>query len=98
MSEKKKVNLKDIARDLGISVSTASRALNGYDKISGETIKMVKDYAEKHHYTPNLLAVNLRKTGPQILEYSFLKSFTTSFPQLSAERSIWPRNMDIMCS
>jgi LacI family transcriptional regulator len=61
MSEKRKVTLKDIARELGISVSTASRALNGYEKISAETIKMVKEFAEKHHYTPNLLAVNLRK-------------------------------------
>lgn len=61
MSEKRKITLKDIARELGISISTASRALNGYEGISDETIKLVKDFAEKHHYVPNLLAVNLRK-------------------------------------
>jgi len=61
MTEKKRVTLKDIARELGISVSTASRALNSYQGISEETIKLVKDYAEKHHYIPNSIAVNFRK-------------------------------------
>lgn len=79
MSEKKKVTLKDIARELGISISTASRALNGYTKISDETIRLVKEYATKHHYTPNALAVNLRKNRtsnigiivPQIVHHFF---------------------------
>lgn len=79
MSEKRKITLKDIARELGISISTASRALNGYEGISDETIKLVKDFAEKHHYVPNLLAVNLRKNRtsnigiivPQIVHHFF---------------------------
>lgn len=79
MSEKRKLTLKDIARELRISISTASRALNNYEGISEETIKMVKDYAEKHHYVPNALAVNLRKNKtsnigiivPQIVHHFF---------------------------
>ena len=62
MSEKRKITLKDIARELGISVSTASRALRAHHDISPETIKMVKDYAELHHYVPNFQAVNFRKS------------------------------------
>ncbi|MDF2158309.1 LacI family DNA-binding transcriptional regulator [Algoriphagus sp. CAU 1675] len=61
MQDKRRITLKDIARDLGISISTASRALNSYSGISDETIKMVKDYAEKHNYVPNSIAVNFRK-------------------------------------
>lgn len=79
MSEKRKITLKDIARELGISISTASRALNGYEGISDETIKLVKEFAEKHHYVPNALAVNLRKNRtsnigiivPQIVHHFF---------------------------
>jgi LacI family transcriptional regulator len=61
MSENKKLTLKDIAKELNISVSTASRALKGHPDISDETIRVVKAYAEKHHYVPNVLAVNFRK-------------------------------------
>ncbi|GAB3654415.1 LacI family DNA-binding transcriptional regulator [Echinicola sediminis] len=61
MSEKHQLTLKDIARELGLAVSTVSRALKSHPDISDETIKLVKDYAEKHHYVPNLLAVNFRK-------------------------------------
>ncbi|MEN2281800.1 LacI family DNA-binding transcriptional regulator [Algoriphagus sp. SE2] len=79
MSEKRRLTLKDIARELGISVSTASRALNSYPGISDETIKLVKDFAEKHNYVPNTMAVNFRKNKtmtlglvvPEIIHYFF---------------------------
>ncbi|MBW3468121.1 LacI family DNA-binding transcriptional regulator [Arthrospiribacter ruber] len=61
MTERKKLTLKDIAKELGISISTASRALKEHPDIADDTIKMVKDFAEKHHYVPNILAVNFRK-------------------------------------
>lgn len=61
MTEKRKLTLKDIAKELGISISTASRALKSHPDIAQDTIKAVKDYAEKHKYVPNYLAVNFRK-------------------------------------
>ncbi|EOZ98665.1 Hexuronate utilization operon transcriptional repressor ExuR [Indibacter alkaliphilus LW1] len=61
MTEKRKLTLKDIARELGISISTASRALKEHPDIAEDTIRLVKAYAEKHHYVPNTLAVNFRK-------------------------------------
>lgn len=61
MTEKRKLTLKDIAKELGISVSTASRALKSHPDIAQETIRAVKEYAEKHRYVPNYLAVNFRK-------------------------------------
>ena len=67
MAEKRKVTLKDIAKDLNLSPSTVSRALNGYPSLSEETIQLVKEYAERHHYTPNTMAVNFQKNRTSIL-------------------------------
>lgn len=67
MTDKRRITLKDIARDLNLSTSTVSRALNGYHSISEETIRQVKEYAEKHNYVPNLLAVNFRKNRTSII-------------------------------
>jgi len=62
MNDKKKLTLKDIGRELGISVSTVSRALKAHPDIAEETIRLVKEYAETHNYVPNFLAVNFRKS------------------------------------
>ncbi|MCH7400382.1 LacI family transcriptional regulator [Belliella kenyensis] len=62
MTEKRKLTLKDIAKALGLSVSTVSRALKAHPDIAKETIELVKKYAEDNHYVPNLLAVNFRKS------------------------------------
>ncbi|MDO9551423.1 MULTISPECIES: LacI family DNA-binding transcriptional regulator [Rhodonellum] len=60
--EKRKLTLKDIATSLGISISTVSRALKEHPDIAQETIDRVKEYAQEHHYVPNYLAVNFRKS------------------------------------
>lgn len=67
MSDKKRTTLKDIAQALNLSPSTVSRALNSYHSLSDETIKQVKEYAEKHNYIPNTLAVNFRKNRSSII-------------------------------
>ena len=52
----------DIARALGISKSTVSRALSGDNKnVSPETTRLVIETAERMGYKRNELAVNLRK-------------------------------------
>ncbi len=53
--------IKDIAKTLGISVSTVSRALKDHPDISPGTKKMVKTFAQKVNYRPNALALNLRR-------------------------------------
>ena len=55
-----KTNLKEIAKTLGFSVATVSKALNGYSDVSEKTKKLVLDLAEELNYTPNSFAVNLR--------------------------------------
>ncbi len=53
------VRLKDIARDLGISVITASKALRGAKDISEETRQRVLKRMEELNYRPNMMARGL---------------------------------------
>ena len=55
------VTIKDIARALGLSTSTVSRALRDSYEISPETKKLVLDYAEKINYHPNPIALSLKE-------------------------------------
>jgi len=55
------VTIKDIARELGISPSTVSRALKDHPDISVETKKAVNELAEKLNYQPNIVALSLRQ-------------------------------------
>lgn len=55
------VTIKDIARELGISPSTVSRALKDHPDISTETKKLVHSLAEKLNYQPNVVALSLRQ-------------------------------------
>jgi LacI family transcriptional regulator len=61
------ITLKDIAKALGISIATASKALRDSHEISVATKQRVSEYAEKHKYRPNLMAQMLRhKNGRSI--------------------------------
>ncbi|PWK77135.1 LacI family transcriptional regulator [Mucilaginibacter oryzae] len=57
----KSVTIKDIAKALGVSTSTVSRALNGSYEIGTETKKLVLEYAEKINYRPNPIALSLKE-------------------------------------
>jgi LacI family transcriptional regulator len=52
--------IHDIARELEISASTVSRALNDNPRISQKTKEKIKAVADKLGYRPNTLASNLR--------------------------------------
>ncbi len=53
--------LKDIAKALGLSTSTVSRALRDTHEISPETKKLVLEYAQKINYRPNPIALSLKE-------------------------------------
>lgn len=55
------VTIKDIAREVGRSVTTVSRALAGYDDVSPETRRRVIQTAQKLGYEPNIAALQLQK-------------------------------------
>ncbi len=53
------VTLDDIARKLGVSKVTVSKALRGHPDISAETVRKVKKLAREVGYFPNYIARNL---------------------------------------
>lgn len=55
------VTIKDIARKLGVSPSTVSRALQGHPDISEETRREVHELASRLKYKPNVVALSLRQ-------------------------------------
>lgn len=73
------VTIKDIARELGISASTVSRALKNHPDISAETKKAVNELADRLSYQPNAVALSLKHSRsntigviiPEIVHYFF---------------------------
>ena len=73
------VTIKDIARILGISPSTVSRALKNHPDISAETKLAVNQLAVKLRYQPNAVALSLKRSRsntigviiPEIVHYFF---------------------------
>lgn len=51
--------IKDIAKVAGVSVTTVSRALNGYSDVNEKTRRKIKSVAEELQYSPNVLARSL---------------------------------------
>ncbi len=56
----REVTLKQIAENLGISITTVSKALKDYPDVSKKTKALVKEEAKRLNYKPNVFAVNLR--------------------------------------
>jgi DNA-binding LacI/PurR family transcriptional regulator len=55
------VTIKDIARILGISKSTVSRALSEHSDVNPETRKKILEVAQSLNYQPNTIALNLKQ-------------------------------------
>lgn len=55
------ITIKDIAKALGLSTSTVSRALRDSYQISSETKKLVLEYAKNINYSPNPIALSLKE-------------------------------------
>ncbi len=55
------VTIKDIAKTLGLSTSTVSRALRDSYEISPETKQVVLEYARQINYRPNPIALSLKE-------------------------------------
>ncbi len=59
--------IKDIARELGISPSTVSRALKDHPDISPDTKRQVNELATKLRYKPNAIALSLKNRRSNIV-------------------------------
>ncbi len=78
---KRKVTLKQIAKELDVSISTVSKALRNSIEISEDTKQKVQAFAKLYNYKPNNIALSLknRKTNtigiiiPEIVHHFFSK-------------------------
>lgn len=64
---KTKITIKDIAKELDISASTVSRALQDNKSISEETRQKVQAFAKLYNYKPNKLALKLRNRKTMVI-------------------------------
>lgn len=76
---KRKITLKQIARELDVSISTVSKALSDSSEISEDTKQKIQAFAKLYNYKPNNIALSLknRKTKtigiliPEIVHHFF---------------------------
>ena len=73
------VTIKDVARRLNLSITTVSRALDGYDDVAEETRRKVIQTAREMGYVPNRAARQLRKQRTETIGYIL----PTSAPRFS---------------
>jgi LacI family transcriptional regulator len=81
---KPKATLKQIAKELNVSVSTVSKALSNSPEISEPTKIKIQEFAKLKNYKPNNVAINLKNRStktigviiPNILNPFFAKVFS----------------------
>lgn len=80
---RRKITLKDIARELEVSISTVSKALKNSEEIGRDTKEKVQAFAKLYNYKPNNIAVSLKNKHtknigviiPDIVHYFFTTVF-----------------------
>ena len=77
--------MKDIAKALGVSVATVSRAMKNSPRISDEQRERIQQYAREHNYIPNVIAENLRNSRTGIEQEAMSRGYTIMVGQ-SAEQ------------
>lgn len=81
---KKNLTIDDIARDLGVSKTTVSRAISGKGRISAATRNMVMEYADRFHYHPSAAAKGLAESRTRNLMLVIAENTSAK-----VMRSIW---------
>ncbi|WP_439129444.1 LacI family DNA-binding transcriptional regulator [Polaribacter sp.] len=64
---KQKITIKTIAKELGVSTSTVSKALKDSHEIGKETKERIQAYANHYNYKPNHLALQLRNQKTKVI-------------------------------
>jgi LacI family transcriptional regulator len=96
--------IRDVAKKLNLSITTVSRAMDGYDDVAEETRQLVVDTARKLGYTPNRAARQLRRQKTETIGFilpagaqHFSEPFFTEFiAGLGSELA--SRNYDLLVS
>lgn len=101
---KKKTSIKDIAKALGVSITTVSFILNGKAKekrISEEMTKKVQDYIKEIGYKPSHLAQSLRLGKSKVIVFmieDISNQFFASIARLIEEKAYKNGYKIIYCS
>ncbi len=66
-TKKRAVTIYDIANELGVSISTVSRALNDSNEINANTKNAILQIANNLNYKANSLALNLAKSQTKLI-------------------------------
>ncbi len=96
--------IRDVAKKLNLSITTISRALDGYDDVAAETRQLVIEAARQMGYAPNRAARQLRRQQAETMGFvipavskRFDEAFFTEFiAGLGEELSA--RNLDLLVS
>lgn len=64
---KRHISLKDLAEELGVSISTVSRALKNHPDISPQLTAKIQQLARERNYTPNPLAMGLLRQQTKMI-------------------------------
>ena len=60
--DNKKITINDVAKELGVSKTTVSRAISGQGRIGAETRRKVLEYISEHNYKPSVMAKGLAQS------------------------------------
>jgi LacI family transcriptional regulator len=80
--KKRRVTLKDIANQLGVSHTTVSRALRNHPDISAERKEEIRKLAQQMHYNPNAFALSLRNSYSKIIGLIIPEITLYAFPSM----------------
>lgn len=93
---KRHVSLKDLAKEIGVSISTVSRALNNHPDISPDVTAKIQKLAAEKNYTPNPLAMGLLKQATRMigvivpdLVTHFYSSIISGIEQIAEEKEYY---------
>jgi LacI family transcriptional regulator len=93
---KRHTSLKDLAQQVGVSISTVSRALNNHPDISAEMTEKIQKLAAEMSYTPNPLAMGLLKQATRMigvvvpdLVTHFYSSIISGIEQVAEEKEYY---------
>jgi LacI family transcriptional regulator len=96
--------IREVAKKLNLSITTVSRALDGYDDVAEETRHLVIETSRKLGYTPNRAARQLRRQKTETVGYilpagaqHFAEPFFTEFIA-GLGNELAPRNYDLLVS
>lgn len=91
MTFKSNLTIDDIARELGVSKTTVSRAISGKGRISAATRERVQSYIELHNYRPSAAAKSLAESRTYNLALVLPRDF------INLDIPFYRRSMSAIC-